>query len=74
MKIETLITMANQIGDFFRSYPDTEQAKRDIASHLKRFWALGMRQQIVSHVKDHNAEGLHALVGDAIRENESLLA
>jgi len=74
MNIETLITMANQIGDFFRSYPDTEQAKLDIASHLKRFWALGMRQQIVTHVKHHNAEGLHALVSDAIRENEALLA
>jgi formate dehydrogenase subunit delta len=74
MKIETLVTMANQIGDFFRSYPDVEQAKHDIANHLKRFWALGMRQQIVAHVKDNNAEGLHALVSDAIRENIALLA
>jgi len=35
MQIEHLITMANQIGDFYKSFPDTEQAKKDIAKHKK---------------------------------------
>jgi formate dehydrogenase subunit delta len=37
MKIERLIAMANQIGDFFESYPDAELAKQSIANHIKNF-------------------------------------
>ncbi len=74
MKPEHLITMANQIGDFFKSYPDGEQAKQDIVTHIKRFWALRMRQQIVAHVRDHQGEGLHPMVSEAIRQHSALLA
>ena len=35
MEENNLITMANQIGGFFKSYPDKEQATKDIATHLK---------------------------------------
>ena len=38
MEVEKLIKMANQIGDFFEANPDEEEAKREIASHLKKFW------------------------------------
>ena len=62
MQTETLIKMANQIGDFFESYPDDKQAQIDIAGHLNKFWALQMRQQLALHVKDANGEGLHAKV------------
>lgn len=71
MKIDHLVTMANQIGDFFKSFPDQEQAKKDIAEHLKRFWASSMRQQILVHVNDKNGEGLEAIVRDAIKEHIS---
>ena len=37
MKIETLIKMANQIGDFFEAEPNVVQAQQDIALHLNRF-------------------------------------
>ncbi len=69
MQIDHLVTMANQIGDFFKSFPDQDQAKRDIAEHLKRFWASSMRQQILAHVNDKNGEGLEAIVRDAIKEH-----
>ena len=69
MKIENLVTMANQIGDFFKSFPDKDQAKKDIAQHLTRFWASSMRQQILAHVNDKNGEGLEAIVRDAIKEH-----
>ncbi|HQM88299.1 MAG TPA: formate dehydrogenase subunit delta, partial [Methylotenera sp.] len=36
--------MANQIGDFYESYPDKSHAEQDIAGHLNKFWALPMRQ------------------------------
>lgn len=68
MQIDHLVTMANQIGDFFKSFPDQEQAKKDIANHLMRFWALNMRQQILAHVIDKNGEGLEPIVRDAIKE------
>ncbi len=71
MKIENLVTMANQIGDFFKSFPDKDQAKKDIAQHLTRFWASSMRQQILAHVNDKNGEGLEAIVRDAIKEHVS---
>lgn len=69
MQIEHLVTMANQIGDFFKSFPDQEQAKKDIADHLMRFWALNMRQRILAHVNNQNGEGLEAIVRDAIKEH-----
>jgi len=74
MSIDNLITMANQIGDFFKSYPDPEQAKKDIATHIKRFWALRMRQDIVSHVNDNEGEGLHPIVSEAIKQHSALLS
>ncbi|MDP1659286.1 MAG: formate dehydrogenase subunit delta [Methylotenera sp.] len=69
MQMDNLITMANQIGDFFKSFPDKEQAKKDIAEHLKRFWANSMRQQILAHVNEKNGEGLEDIVRDAIKEH-----
>jgi formate dehydrogenase subunit delta len=67
MKIENLVTMANQIGDFFKSFPDQEQAKQDIAQHLIRFWASSMRDQISTYVIEKNGEGLEPIVRDAIK-------
>lgn len=74
MNIETLITMANQIGDFFKSYPDSEQAKKDIVIHIKRFWALRMRQQIVAHAHEQQGAGLMPMVQEAILQHQALLA
>jgi formate dehydrogenase subunit delta len=73
MKIEHLITMANQIGTFFKSTPDTDQAKKDIAMHLKRFWALSMRLQLIEHAQNEGA-GLEPIVKDAILQHQALLA
>ena len=69
MQIDHLVTMANQIGDFFKSFPDQTQAKKDIAHHLTRFWASSMRQQILLHVQNSNGAGLHDIVLDAINQH-----
>ena len=68
MQIDHLVVMANQIGDFFKSFPDQEQAKKDIAQHLTRFWASSMRKQISLHVQEANGAGLDVIVRDAIKE------
>lgn len=67
MKIEKLVTMANQIGDFYQAYPDKELAAREIAGHLNKFWAESMRNEIATHVRDHAGSGLHAIVIDGIQ-------
>ena len=72
MKTEQLITMANQIGAFFKPYPDQEQAQKDIARHLNRYWALAMRKQIVLHVQEKAGLGLEANVIDAIKSHVKL--
>jgi formate dehydrogenase subunit delta len=74
MNLEHLITMANQIGDFFSSYPDPAQARKDIANHIQRFWAHNMREQLLRHVTENQGAGLHPLVADAIQEHASLLS
>lgn len=67
MQTEHLITMANQIGDFFKAFPDQQQAKKDIAQHLQRFWAKSMREQIVTYIHE-GGEALLPIVKAAIVE------
>ena len=71
MDIDKLVTMANQIGTFFASYPDREEARTEIANHLKRFWAPRMRDQLFSHIDHHAGDrsGLAPLVLAAIEEH-----
>jgi len=68
MDIDKLVTMANQIGTFFASYPDGEEARTEIALHLQRFWAPRMRTQLYSHIDAHAGmqSGLAPLVLSAI--------
>ena len=63
----TLIRMANQIGDFFKSYP-AEEAVPQIATHIQKFWDPRMRKKILAHLAEHNGEGLKPLVLDAIKK------
>ena len=67
MQIEHLVTMANQIGDFYKSFPNKDEAKSDIAKHLVSFWASSMRQQILAHVNEKQGEGLLPIVIEAIK-------
>ncbi len=69
MNIDHLITMANQIGAFFKSYPDHEKAKEDIANHLTKFWAPPMRNQIKAYVEKEAGKGLELIVIDAIKKH-----
>jgi formate dehydrogenase subunit delta len=66
MNTENLVTMANQIGTFFASYPDQEEASTEIANHLQRFWAPRMRKQLYSHIDEEGGDGLAPIVLSAI--------
>lgn len=64
---DNLIKMANQIGSFFETMPDRQQAQTDIAKHIKSFWALRMRETLMKYVHQHDGAGLMAIVLEALR-------
>ncbi len=74
MDIHNLVKMANQIGAFFESMPDREQAKADIATHLKKFWEPRMRRTILQKMDGGEAEGLSPMVREAIDAHRGMLA
>jgi formate dehydrogenase subunit delta len=70
MDIQNLVKMANRIGDFFAAWPDRQQARDEIAGHLKRFWDPRMRNQIIDYVETQGGAGLAELVVEAVRQLE----
>jgi formate dehydrogenase subunit delta len=66
MDLANLVKMANQIGQFFHSYPDQEEAVAEVAAHIRRFWEPRMRHAIIAHM-DHGADhGLLPIVIEAL--------
>ena len=61
MNIDLLIKMTNEITAYFAAEPDTEQAAKDIAGHLKRFWEPRMRRQIITYYEERQGAGLSDL-------------
>lgn len=67
--LERLITMANQIGDFFAPYPP-ERAREGLRNHLRTYWDPRMRETLLAHI-DAGGDGLDLLVieaGQLLRE------
>lgn len=60
MSPEKLTYMANQIANFFKSQPGTDQADR-VAAHLKDFWEPRMREQFLAMVAS-GGKGMDPLV------------
>ena len=69
MDIDNLIKMANQIGSFYDSLPDPEEASREISVHIKKFWAPRMRIQLLDFVEQEDGAGLSPIVLASIRAN-----
>ncbi len=65
MHIEQLVTMANDIADFFAGAADRDDAARDVATHLRRYWDPRMRKQIIDHCSA-GGTGLSALARESI--------
>ncbi|HEX3842711.1 MAG TPA: formate dehydrogenase subunit delta [Steroidobacteraceae bacterium] len=61
MNIDLLIKMANEISAYFASEPDTEQAVKNVAGHLKRYWEPRMRRQIITYCEERQGAGLSDL-------------
>jgi formate dehydrogenase subunit delta len=67
MSVESLVRMANDIGNFFASEPDRASAIAGIANHVRRYWEPRMRRQIYAHL-DAGGEGLSDLARAAVRQ------
>ena len=66
MKIDRLVTMANQIGAFFNSDADKAAAAKSVATHITRYWDPRMRREIVAHYKEAGGAGLDPVPRSAI--------
>ncbi|MBR8395138.1 formate dehydrogenase subunit delta [Burkholderia cenocepacia] len=76
MNSEHLIDMANQIGAFFESMPDRDEALTGIAEHIRRFWEPRMRRALLAALDDPSSEaGQRAtpIVRDAIAAHRASL-
>ena len=63
MDIKSIVRMANQIADFYKSYPH-EEAVKETADHINRFWEPRMRRAFFDHLAK-GGEGFEALVKEA---------
>ena len=73
MDVENLVRMGNQIADFYASYPDQEEAQKEIASHLKKFWAPRMRTELLDYVDKEHGRGLNDTLLASINAHRQLV-
>jgi formate dehydrogenase subunit delta len=62
---QKLVKMANQIGDFFKSYPE-ETAVEGIRDHIAKFWNKKMREDLFAFIDSCEDAGLAPLVQKAV--------
>ena len=67
LDLDRLLTMANQIGDFFEPYPPARRAE-GIRNHLRTYWDPRMREALLAYIdgggdtlKDFVIEGARLL-------------
>ena len=72
IELGRLISMANQIGDFFAPYPP-ERAREGLRNHLRTYWDPRMRSALLAHI-DAGGDGLDERVVEGarlLRESEA---
>ena len=55
MNTDHLIKMANEIAAFFATESGPGLASQDVAAHLKKFWEVRMRREIMEHYRQGGA-------------------
>ena len=64
-KLDRLVRMANQIGDFYAVMPERE-ATEGAASHLRMYWTPKMIREIIAFT-DQGHPGLNAVAARAVQ-------
>jgi formate dehydrogenase subunit delta len=71
---QTIVRLANRIGEFFAAYPCHEEAVEGVANHLRKFWEPRMRRQLYAHLDgDAKGEGLSELLRETALARRSEL-
>ena len=71
---QTVVRLANRIGEFFAVFPDREEAIEGVANHIRKFWEPRMRCQLYAHLDGPAAgAGLSELVLAAVIARRALL-
>jgi formate dehydrogenase subunit delta len=74
MDVNSLVEMANQIGEFFDSMPDRAEAVDGVADHIHRFWAPRMRIALLNGLDDPEvASELVPIVVEALTKHRMAL-
>ena len=60
LDLDRLLSMANQIGDFFAPYPPVRRAE-GIRNHLRTYWDPRMREALLEHI-ERGGDGLQDFV------------
>lgn len=55
-QLQNLIKMVNQISANNLHHGDEEQAAEVVATHLRKFWARSMKQQIIDYAESDGRE------------------
>jgi formate dehydrogenase subunit delta len=66
MSADHLVSMVNDIANFFASEGDRTVAVEGITNHIKKFWEPRMRRRIVAHLQEHGPAGLNDLAQAAV--------
>ena len=74
MNSQNLVSMANQIGQFFESFSDREEALEGICNHIHKFWEPRMRREILAQLEQPDGQGFRPIVLDALRAHGHQLA
>ena len=64
-KLDKLVRMANQIGDFYAAMPERE-ATEGAAAHLSLYWTPKMIREIIAFA-DQGHSGLNATAARAVQ-------
>jgi len=64
-KVDKLVRMANQIGEYFAPLPEAEGAS-GVANHLERFWAPKMIAELVEWSKTEET-GLNEVAARGVK-------
>ncbi len=60
-----LVKMANQMGDFFKSYPENVGVE-GIRDHIAKFWNRKMREELFAFIDATPDSGMTPLVAKAV--------
>ena len=72
MNTDHLIKMVNEISAFFGGESGPEQAPKEVAAHLKKFWEPRMRAKFLV-LADGNAESMKPIVREAVTTHRAML-